>query len=164
MIDAADFDRAAQALDREGFGAAAGRTASWAIRRSGNAIRRKVRERAKPHRKTGRMAQRVQVIAKGTGLHTEVRVKAGGSIAPLIVRGTAPHDIEPVRSRAIAMTAPGRAGALIGYSAVVHHPGTKADPFFARGVADSTGEVHDIIRAAAGTMTRELKYRMERKR
>ena len=163
-IDASAFDDAAQALERHGFERQAGRTTAWAIKRMGNAARRHVRAEARPHRRTGRLASQVRVVHRGTGLAATTRVTTGGSVAGLIIGGTAPHDIAPVRSRAIAMTGPGRAGPLIGFAAIVHHPGTRPDPYFARGVRAAGPEMREITDQAADTMARELAYRMTRRR
>jgi hypothetical protein len=164
VIDAADFDHAARALEREGFGRQAGRTAGWAVRRAANAVRRTVRAAARPHRKTGRMSQRISVKVQGAGLDTTARVHAGG-VAAIIVRGSRPHDIAPVRSRALAMTTNGRAGGpLVGFATAIHHPGTRPDPFVQQGIEQAQPEVQRIIQEAGDTMRRELAYRIERRR
>lgn len=157
-IDAEDFRRAAKALEKEGFRTQAGRTTAYGLRRSANAIRRKVRARAKAHRRTGKMSSNVRTSFYGRGLAFQAKVYAGGSVAGLIVRGTKPHAIESAAAMPITS-----GKTLIGFARAVSHPGTQGDPFFSKGVKDAAPEVNAIIAGSAATMTRELKYRMERK-
>jgi len=42
-----------------------------------------------------------------------------------VIGGTRPHTIRPVRARALRFTVGGR----VVYATVVHHPGTRANPF-----------------------------------
>lgn len=161
MIDARQFAHAAEALEKRGFEALAGRHVAGALKKGGNAVRRNVRAKARPHRKTGRLNSNVRVELDGSGLELEVRIHAGGMVAPMIVGGTAPHEISPVRGRALALHAPGRAGGVVGFAAVVSHPGTRADPFFHNGVEASIHEVQDLVGQAAEAMARELVGRME---
>lgn len=157
-IDAEDFRRAAHALEREGFQRQAGRTTAYGLRRSANAIRRQVRARARTHRRTGRMAGHVRTRFYGSGLHFQAKVYAGGSVAGLVVRGTKPHAISSPKAMPITS-----GKALVGFARAVEHPGTQGDPFFAKGVRAAAGEVNAILSGSADTMTRELKYRMERR-
>ena len=54
--------------------------------------------------------------------------------------GTRPHDIYPVRKKALFWK-----GALHPVMHV-HHPGTKANPFMVRGLANARPEVEDIFK------------------
>lgn len=164
MIDARDFERAAAAMDQAGFDRVAGARAGQTIRKAANAVRRQVRATARPHRKTGRMASRISVRISGRGLDTEARVHAGG-VAPIIVHGSKAHDLAPVNSRALAMSTSGQAGGpLIGFASAVHHPGTRPDPFVARGIEQAQPELQQVIDQAAGALLAELATRIEGRR
>ena len=56
------------------------------------------------------------------------------SYAVFIEEGTRPHEIRPVRARALCFES--ASGGLV-FSQLVHHPGTKANPFMRR-AADET--------------------------
>lgn len=164
MIDADDFIKASQALDHHGFDRIAGKRAGQAVRKAANVVRRSVRQAARSHRRTGKMAQRISVKVQGYGLDTEARVHAGG-VAPIIVGGSRPHDLAPINSRALAMTSTGQPGGpLIGFATAVHHPGTRPDPFVARGIDEARADVQRTINEAAGAMLAELATRLEGRR
>lgn len=161
MIDAKDFEHAARALEAAGFKGAAGPIVETAIRRSTAVIQGNVKAKARRHRKTGRLERNVSVRQTGDGLDFEARVHAGGRVAHLITGGTSPHEIAPVRSKAIAMTT---GGALVGFAASVRHPGTRPDPFVAAGVDASRRDVQTIVNRSAQELARELTKRMTRRR
>jgi hypothetical protein len=146
-----DFDRAADALEPAAFRRTAGKAVEPAIRKAATAVQQAVRAAARPHRRTGKLERFVSVTGGGTGLETELRVHAGGRVAHLITGGTVPHDISAVRSRALPIAG---VGGAVGFAATVHHPGSRADPFVARGVAASEREVSQITDRA----TRELAH------
>ena len=56
------------------------------------------------------------------------------SYAVFVEEGTRPHEIRPIRARALCFESAG--GGLV-FSQLVHHPGTKANPFMRR-AADET--------------------------
>ena len=97
-------------------------------------VRDAVARRAGRHRASGRMARQVKVIARADGL----AVHASGRVAHLITGGTAPHTI---RSHGRALELRSAGGGLRGFAEVVHHPGTRADPFVARGLEDALPDV-----------------------
>lgn len=111
------------------------------------AIAKEVRAGARRHRRSGRLERNVRVRQVVEGGAPSWSIKVGGMVAPLIVGGTSPHTIGPVRSRALELLSPG--GALTGFAGVVHHPGTRADPFVARGFDRARG---DVARLAADTI------------
>lgn len=159
MTDVRDFDRAAAALEH--FDQAAGDVVAPTLRTAGSTVQRAVRAAARSHRKTGALEANVATTVSGRGLATTVRVHAGGPVAHLITGGTAPHEISPTRGQALAMTAPGGAGGPIGFASSVRHPGTRPDPFVARGVDAARGDVDQLIDQAAATLARELAHAME---
>lgn len=158
-VDARDFDRAARALEH--FDRRAGTVVAPALEASGVAVQQAVRARARRHRKTGKLERFVSLRTTGSGLATEVRVHAGGRVAPIIAGGSRPHDITPVRSRALAMGP--RGGSVIGFAAAVHHPGTSADPFVTAGIAASRHEISQNVKAAGDRLVRELATDMTRR-
>jgi hypothetical protein len=63
--------------------------------------------------------------------------------APYVEFGTAPHDIRPVNARVLANT---KTGDIFG--TLVHHPGTKANPFMERIVESAQPEIADLFGTA----------------
>ena len=58
----------------------------------------------------------------------EGKVGAAASYAVDVELGTAPHEIRPVNGKVLAFQV---AGKMV-FTPVVHHPGTKANPFMRR--------------------------------
>jgi hypothetical protein len=157
-VDASDFDKAAKALEKAGFERQAGRTAGWALRRIANLVRANVRKELGPHRRTGKMRDRVRVRIAGQGLKMVAGVKTTGSGSNLIVGGVRPHTIAgPVMP---LWTGRGRSSTVTGFARAVEHPGFPPDPFFHRGFVKSKPAIQDILKASAKTMASELAYRM----
>jgi hypothetical protein len=73
------------------------------------------------------------------------------SYAPFVEFGTAPHDIKPVRARVLANSLTGQV-----FGTLVHHPGTKANPFMERIVATAQPDVDDLFTTALQTITAEI--------
>jgi hypothetical protein len=185
-IDTTQLQRAADALDAFAFRKLADQTVGAVLVRAGNAVRRHVRNRAAPHRRSGHMAGRVQYKRQGVGVGTTVTVYAGGPVAHLLEGGTRPHEIGlgkaagqlggsgkaltirgsgSVNSRWAGAGSKGVRGAGADILAVrtgVHHPGNRAVPFFADGVDDSEAEVQGIIDRGAATMANNLAFHIER--
>lgn len=157
-----DFGRAADVLDRRHFERVAGDHVEPALEAAGATAQEHVRQAARRHRKTGKLERFVKVRSSGHGLEATVDVHASGRVAHLITGGTGPHDIAPVRSRAIAMTSPG--GDLVGFAATVHHPGTRPDPFVARGIEASGRDVERIVHAAGDRIVGDLSKQMTSRR
>lgn len=156
-IDADDFIRAAEALEGAGFDRQAGRIVASALRKSGNSVRRHVRERLKPHRQTGKLARAVRQDVRGYGMDTAVTVRSGGPVAHLVSGGVRAHDIDP--GRIMAMHGPGRAKPLIGFAQAVHHPGFRGDPYFAKGIRDAQGDIQGYLSDAADDLVGALMRR-----
>jgi hypothetical protein len=161
-VDAREFREAASKLTKAGFEKAAGRTVAWALRRSANLVRRNVRAFAKPHRRTGKMADKVRTRFTGAGMDFVAGVKATGAGSNLIVGGVRPHRIAPGKLMPL-WAGKGKRAAVIGFARVVEHPGFEADPFVHKGIEASKPEIGDIFRKSAETMTSELAYRMRGK-
>jgi HK97 gp10 family phage protein len=75
--------------------------------------------------RTGKLAQSITKQVEGL----EASVGPLVSYAGFVEFGTAPHEIKPIRANVLAFQ--GVDGKLA-FSAVVRHPGTKANPFMQR--------------------------------
>jgi hypothetical protein len=60
--------------------------------------------------------------------------------APFVEFGTAPHLIRPVNKRVLANVATGQV-----FGTLVHHPGTKANPFLERIIAASQPDIETLF-------------------
>jgi hypothetical protein len=65
------------------------------------------------------------------------------SYAPFVEFGTAPHEIRPVNAKVLANKKTGEF-----FGTLVHHPGTKANPFMERIVAAAQPEISDLFVSA----------------
>lgn len=112
-----------------------------------------ITQRARRHRRTGRMERGIKATVDGHGLKQTVRIHAGGPVAHLIIGGTRPHRI----------AAPTRPIPLGGqrFAASVRHPGTRADPFFAAAVDASAGDVATALDTAGADLVHRLARRIE---
>ncbi|TXG76783.1 hypothetical protein E6Q11_04075 [Candidatus Dojkabacteria bacterium] len=115
-----------------------------ALANSATTIQRNVRERA-PHR-TGTLQRSVLFTVDYPTAKVSVQEKYGSYIED----GTRPHDIVPKNKKALFWK-----GAYSPYKRV-HHPGTKAKPFFKPGVEASENKVKDIFTGVLERLTREL--------
>jgi hypothetical protein len=70
------------------------------------------------------------------------------SYAPYVEMGTAPHIIKAVNARVLANAKTGQV-----FGPVVHHPGTKANPFMERIVAAAQPEITDLFGQALTKIT-----------
>jgi hypothetical protein len=70
------------------------------------------------------------------------------SYAPFVNNGTAPHIIRAKNSRVLANKATGQV-----FGPVVHHPGTKANPFMSRILAASQADINDLFVQALEQIT-----------
>jgi len=68
--------------------------------------------------------------------------------APFVEFGTAPHIIKPVNARVLANAKTGEF-----FGTLVHHPGTKANPFMERIVASAQPEVDSMFVQALDEIT-----------
>jgi hypothetical protein len=76
--------------------------------------------------------------------------------APYVEFGTGPHIIKAVNKRVLANTATGQI-----FGSVVHHPGTKANPFLERIIAASQGAIDDLFNQALQTITDAISAQAE---
>lgn len=110
---------------------------------------------ASRHRRTGRMIDQITLRETGDAFGTVVTVHAGGSIAPIIIGGSRPHTIEPIRSRALAIGS--RAGGPVErFAERVRHPGTLGDPFLDRAMDVSLDRADQELATAADQVAGEL--------
>jgi hypothetical protein len=68
--------------------------------------------------------------------------------APYVELGTAPHEIRPVNARVLANAKTGQF-----FGTLVHHPGTKANPFMERIVAAAQPEIETLFGQALDKIT-----------
>ena len=87
--------------------------------------------------KTGEL--RDSITKRSVGLHGEVTVGAPHGV--FVALGTRPHLIMPVRARALRFEAGGR----IVFTKLVHHPGTRPNPFVQRAADIVQGLIPDIF-------------------
>jgi hypothetical protein len=71
----------------------------------------------------------------------EGKVGAGASYAAAVEFGTAPHDIEPINGSVLAFEV---AGKMV-FTPLVHHPGTRANPFMQRALDETLGKVDSVF-------------------
>ncbi len=70
----------------------------------------------------------------------EGKVGAAASYAAAVEYGTAPHEIRPINGSVLAFEV---AGKMI-FTPLVHHPGTRANPFMQRALDEALGKV-DLV-------------------
>jgi len=169
-VDSPDLDRAIAALDARGWDRAALPPVRNAIRKSINLVRKYVRAEAAPHRRSGKMRDRVRTRFSGTstGWAFWGGMKSTGAPSNLIVGGVKPHAI--AAGGAVMPMWEGRGKwrkgegrGVTGFARRVEHPGFAADPFVDRGIDRARPELQAFFDAAAATMAKELAYRMERR-
>ncbi len=88
-----------------------------------------------------------------SGLITRLRgyVRAEAPYSGYVEGGTRPHEIRPVVKKALANK---RTGEFFGK--LVHHPGTKANPFFKRGIDASKNAIIGFFESAINTIVKNL--------
>ena len=69
------------------------------------------------------------------------KVGVGASYAAAVEYGTAPHDIRSINGSVLAFEA---AGKMI-FTPLVHHPGTRANPFMQRALDEALGKVDFVF-------------------
>lgn len=86
---------------------------------------------------TGRLAQSIsKEISDG-----EATISALAPHAKFVVFGTAPHEIKPINARKLVFNAGGK---LI-FASLVHHPGSKPNPFMQNAVEDARSKAEEIF-------------------
>jgi hypothetical protein len=73
------------------------------------------------------------------------------SYAPFVEFGTGPHIIKAINKRVLANTQTGQV-----FGPVVHHPGTKANPFMERIVAASVPDIESLFAQALEKVTAQI--------
>ena len=71
----------------------------------------------------------------------EGKVGVGASYAAAVEFGTAPHEIRPVNGGVLAFEV---AGKMI-FTPLVHHPGTRANPFMHRALREARSKVDEVF-------------------
>jgi HK97 gp10 family phage protein len=84
-----------------------------------------------------------QSIKKEVG-EGKVSVKPLASYAIFVEKGTAPHIIRPVNASCLAFQG-GMLGGMV-FTKLVHHPGTKPNPFIQRTVMETRDEAGNIAK------------------
>ncbi len=74
--------------------------------------------------------------------------------APYVEFGTAPHEIRPVNARVLANK---KTGQIFGM--LVHHPGTKANPFMERILASAQPDIEALFGVALSEVTTAIANR-----
>lgn len=118
-------------LDR----AALNRTFSATSRREGEIAARQVVARAKilAPVDTGRLRASIRVERRSFfGLRQRWTIGSDVEYAPMVNDGTRPHIIRPRRAKALKF----KVGGKVVFARIVHHPGTRANPFLDRALAD----------------------------
>jgi HK97 gp10 family phage protein len=87
--------------------------------------------------KTGYLAS---TVYKDVGFG-EAKVGAAASYAEAVEKGTKPHEIRPANGKLLEFKI---ADKMI-FTPIVHHPGTKANPFLERAVDEAAGKVESVF-------------------
>lgn len=77
---------------------------------------------------TGRLRNSIKTTRKLTARGPTYQVGTNVEYAPYVENGTRPHVIRPRRAQVLRFKVNGRTV----YAKVVHHPGTRAQPFLSR--------------------------------
>lgn len=147
-IDDDEFRRVSKELNAV-WRRSASQYVSSAVRRSADVVQAHIKAEARRHKRTGRMESNIQQHRTGQGMGIVVRVEAGGSIAPLIVRGVRPHR-ETGHMRFEASTG------VVTFAKAIEHPGFPGDPFVTRGVRRARPEVKAILDRTIARMAASL--------
>lgn len=146
-IDVDELTAAANALEAAGSGEIVDATLEDLARKVGDVVRDSIRKSAGRHG----LASSVVVHTSGRGAGIRVLVAAEGRLVHLIVGGTRPHEIRAIGDHALAIGS--------GPTPFVHsvrHPGTRPDPFVARGVELAAPAIASIMQSAAGDLAGAL--------
>jgi hypothetical protein len=93
----------------------------------------------------GRLSEKISVeIGEGKAV---VGVRA--PYALYVIEGTAPHEIRPVNASCLAF----RTGGKMVFTMLVRHPGTRANPFLQRAVAEGYSKVEEAFAEAWKELT-----------
>ncbi len=109
-------------------------------------------------KRTGKLARSTYFTITGGPADQELDIlqpahTEGGDFYGVYVReGTAPHEIRPKKAKALRFMI----GNRVVFSRVVHHPGTKANPYHHRVVARYMPEVQSICNEIGAKITAYL--------
>lgn len=143
-IDASDLERAGDALAGRSDDVL-GAVAEAAIGEMAVALQASVRQAASRHRRTGELDRRIRLVDDHpAGISSSAELRVIGRVAPIIIGGSRSHVIGPRRAGALAFAGPPH-----GFASRVNHPGTRPDPFFARGVTQARADIDRITDASA---------------
>jgi hypothetical protein len=149
QIDADDFTAAAATL--RSFADVADGALDGLLDDVGADAEAAVRARAARHHRTGALEGEIRRVRHGA----DVEIHVGGPIAPIIVGGSAPHVILPIRSRSLALVS--RVGGPVErFAGRVRHPGTDPDPFVAEALDDTLDSIDRTIEHAGDRLIDEL--------
>ncbi len=95
-----------------------------------------------PHR-TGYLAS---TVTKEVGVG-EASVSANASYARFVEEGTRPHEIRPINGRVLVFQVRGKTV----FTPLVHHPGTKPNPFMHRAADETRGRVEGSLMTCGGS-------------
>lgn len=154
-IDTGELDELASELRSGVVSRVIDDVADQAVGDMAQAAQRAVRSAARRHRRTGRLEGSIDVTIAGEGADMVARVSAD-PVASILVAGQRPHPIEPLAGRVLAFSGP-----VAGFAAHVMHPGVAPDPFVARGLAATLGEVGAIAGDAARDTAAQVAARLE---
>jgi len=87
--------------------------------------------------RTGRLKRSIKRKVRGT----KGEVRAEAPYAVFVEKGTRPHIIRPVRARALRF----QVGGEIVFAKLVHHPGTKPNPFMRRAAERTAQKIPDLF-------------------
>ena len=73
---------------------------------------------------------------------SKASITALAPYAMYVVKGTRPHIIRPVNGSVLAFEG---SGGKIAFTRLVHHPGTKPNPFMQNAVEDARGKAEEIF-------------------
>jgi hypothetical protein len=71
----------------------------------------------------------------------EASIQALAPYAMYVVKGTAPHEIRPINASVLAF----EVGGKMVFTPLVHHPGTKPNPFMQRAVEEARSKVDEAF-------------------
>ena len=87
--------------------------------------------------RTGRLAGSI-IKEIGDG---EAEIQALAPYAVFVEKGTAPHEIRPVKASVLAF----EAGGKMVFTPLVRHPGSRANPFMERAAEDARGKAEAVF-------------------
>lgn len=112
-------------------------------------IESNTKKEAPVNKKSGGGTLRQSIRSRMTGVASGL-VEAGAPYGGFVEGGTKPHRIEAKNKRVLASRTGGtkQGGQYAIFGKTVNHPGTKANPFFQRGIDKSTDDVTKYFETA----------------